>query len=315
MLTTVRSFALCALLTLACLFNGGCPLEVNQMLPNINLESGQPVAMDLTYTPAAAEVIYPCEGNLALAVQAPSDETPNMYNGDLEAPITLLLPVQQYVDTLCGKLNGIYRDWFRIGTEASSQAWMQSDGRLNASTPTGQSLAFTICQVLNLQDKKIRSLTFQAGGDPDGTAQLMCFQKDAQEPTLLAVASASIVSGENTLLLDFTPEEEGYLLAIIFQCGISHKAFWVDDISANTDMGVLIITAMQTSAGGTRLPASSGPLYSGPMPENMILIPLDPALYGLGRPGQRLGMVEFEVQGGRGLEAIRAAVVRWSDPR
>jgi hypothetical protein len=284
------------------------------MLPNINLQSGEPVAVELTYPPAAAEIVNPCEGNLALAVQAPSDETPNMYNGDLEAPITVLLTGQEYVNTLCGKPNGIYRDWFRIGTEASSQAWMQSDGRLNASTPTGQILALTICQALNLQDKKIRSLTFQAGGDPDGTAQLMCLQKDAQEPTLLGLAYASIVSGENTLLLDFTPEEEGYVLAIIFQCGFNHKAFWVDDISANTDMGVLTITALQTQARGTRIPTTPATLYSGPAPQDMILIPLDPALHGFGTAGQRVGMVEFEMPDGRGLGAIRAAIVRWSNP-
>ena len=113
-------------------------------------------------------------------------------------------------------------------------------------------------------------------------------------------------------LINFA-REGGFIFGIVFRLdndpgasvSIEHAAL------SGAEDDSLIISALQTPARGTRVPTAPGILYNGPVPTDMILIPLDPAVYGLGAAPQRVGLLEFT---GAGAPDIRAAIVRWRDP-
>jgi hypothetical protein len=274
------------------------------MLPNIVLQSGEPVAVELTYTPAAAEVVYPCEGNLALAVESRSI----LGNGNFTEPAITLS--RESSDLLfSGESLEHAGQWYMIET-VYPQAWSLEYGRAHATYTDEGPMTLNLLQVVGELDS-VGSLTFRAGANPAADVQVLCLEPGNVETPLVNIAQA-VQAGENTVPINFA-REGGFIFGIVFRLdndpgasvSIEHAAL------SGAEDDSLIISALQTPARGTRVPTAPGILYNGPVPTDMILIPLDPAVYGLGAAPQRVGLLEFT---GAGAPDIRAAIVRWRDP-
>lgn len=274
------------------------------MLPNINLQSGEPVAVELTYTPGAAEVVNPLEGNLALAVQA----VPFLGNGHFLEPL-IELSFEEHVALLNGDESDHYGKWYTTPVGAHSAWTIENGGAYAVPIPGESSSMFQVLVGIH----SIESVYFHVdGNNVGGSITIVCLPYGDPESPLVSL-SPTLVGGDNSVQVGFE-SEQNFVTLVILQCYSDPGTDFVVSDMSMSGVESITITALQTQASGTRIPTAPGILYSGAAPADMILIPLDPAIYGLGAAPQRVGLVEFETQGGIGLSAIRAAIVRWRDP-
>lgn len=283
MFRMVRSRRFLFLLLLGFLGSAGA-LKGRQMLPDITLDSGQIAELSIEYAPAAAEIVTPMEGNLALAVR--------------------------YVSS------GVFPEWFPPVFAAGVPApgvWGVS------STVTG----------ITIEPRRV-VVPSTPGAH---TVWLMAsLPDDLDEFEVYLYVSGEILPTINGFVEDAAEHQSEYVTVegtsyggtfSINTLGVGRTAFitinWTGTGAVTLgpptpfEINPVTLSAVMRPGQilGTRGAREDNTIFTGLLPDGITLFPLDPARYGHGTAGQRVGLLEFT---GTGVADMRAAIVRWRDP-
>lgn len=256
------------------------------MLPNIELDSGAAVPVDLDYTPAAAEIVTPMEGNLALAVLTaiPSDPVWSPVEMNMEDTVPGAWSVQSSVAGVVIN-NGI------------------------ASVPasaTGPKTLFVITELTELPDSMDVSFQLLSGT----VDQMLVYVEDGQETQTPKIEQDA--TGRASGTLDLSGLGAGpYSVYVVMTRTVNVPVSFRAPLDYVQQPVTLSAAMRQGQIAGTRAAREDNTIFTGLLPDGITLFPLDPARYGHGTAGQRVGLLEFT---GAGAPDIRAAIVRWRDP-
>ena len=248
------------------------------MLPNIELDSGATVAVDLEYTPAAAEIVTPMEGNLALAVK---NQPPD--GADWSPAVDQWTITCNYMAAL--EIDG---NTVHIGPVPSYE----------------NNYAAMLFDLDTLPDRMFIHCELTGGSIKCGSAWV----SGAENASPQIVMTDGVIDG----VFDLDGIGAGpYSVVVGFYFTKNMEPSFTVPV-LYVQQPVTLSAAMRPGQiAGTRGAREDNTIFTGMLPDGITLFPLDPVRYGHGNAGQRIGLLEFT---GAGAADVRAAIVRWRDP-